>query len=718
MCASLLLLPWENKFEGSMRLFQIAMMVAGVSLGLIKGAPAQTLSTYGTPGLIDMPTAEIFSDGQVALTTNRFGNNVRSTLTFQVLPRIHGSFRYSIIRGFENRIIQPDRFDRSFDLHYQIVDEAPGRPAVGAGLRDFGGTGVFSGEYVVATKSFGDRFKVTGGMGWGRLAQRGSFSNPFGLILDAFDTRPNVGAGGINTTGQLDFGAWFQGPAALFGGVEYQATDRLSFQFEYSSDVYNTEVARNLIDIDIPFNFGLNYTYASGSTLRGFVIGGTEVGLQYSYTFNPKNRRVPGGFDKAPPTITKRNQAILAGWNLENDPGRASDTLQGLLEAEGITLEGFTASGNTANVRISNRRWDTGAQAVGRTARVMAQTLPGNIDIFVVTTITNDVANSYVTIRRDDLEALETDYDGAWRSLARAQINDAPATGRAGEVEGLYPKFSYGLTPYLAFSFFDPDEPLRYDLGAELFLSYAPTPGLSFNGVLRQPFTGNIADATRRSNSVLQRVRSDAVLYAQQSDLELNRLTADYIFKPREDLFGRVSAGYLENMYGGISTELLWYPIDSRVAFGVELNYVKQRDFDMHFGFQDYSVFTGHASAYYDHGNGFLTQVDVGRYLVGDWGATLGVDREFNNGFSIGGYFTLTDVPFDDFGEGSFDKGIRFTVPLTWLTGEPSRVGYSQTIQPVLRDGGARLNVSNRLYRSTRDYRATELSDGWGRFYR
>ena len=94
------------------------------------------------------------------------------------------------------------------------------------------------------------------------------------------------------------------------------------------------------------------------------------------------------------------------------------------------------------------------------------------------------------------------------------------------------------------------------------------------------------------------------------------------------------------------------------------------------------------------------------------------MDREFNNGFKIGAYFTLTDVSFDDFGEGSFDKGIKVSIPLSWLTGKPSRKTVDRTIRPVTRDGGARLNVDNRLYNVVRDYRADKLSDGWGRFYR
>jgi hypothetical protein len=171
-------------------------------------------------------------------------------------------------------------------------------------------------------------------------------------------------------------------------------------------------------------------------------------------------------------------------------------------------------------------------------------------------------------------------------------------------------------------------------------------------------------------------------------------------------------------MYGGVSAELLWKPIDSRLGFGGELNFVRQRDFDQLFGFQDYDTTTGHVSAYYDLGNGFHTQLDVGRYLAGDWGATLSVDREFENGVRIGGFATLTDVSFDDFGEGSFDKGIRIEIPITWITGEPGRTSFRTTVRPVLRDGGARLNVPNRLYDTVRPWHSKELGDEWGRVFR
>lgn len=692
----------------------LGVCVAFASSG---GLSAQTLSTYGTPGLVDMPTAEVLPDGYLGVTTSNFGNTQRNTLVFQVLPRVYGTFRYATIRDFDPGGPQDgDRFDRSFDLHYQISDESLRWPALAVGLRDFGGTGVYSGEYFVATKTFGSRLKVTGGMGWGRLAQRGSFSNPLGVIADRFDDRNAV----FNNTGQLDFGSWFRGPASLFAGVEYQATDWLSLQVEYASDAYDRETGVGIIDIDTPFNFGLNYTYPSGSSLRAFVIGGTEIGFQYSFVLNPAKRRAPGGLDRAPLPLVPRDQAVLARFDLSEPAGeaQAQQTLKRFLADEGMELQGLTVRGTRAEVRLENSRWDIEAQAIGRAARAMAVTLPPEVETFVITVQARGVPISSVTLNRSDLEALQYDYDGAWKTRARAQIDDGGPVDRDGELPEAFAQFNYGLGPYAAFSLFDPDSPVRYAVGLELTAAYQPHPGLTFSGRFRYPVIGNIEDATRRSNSVIQRVRTDAILYAQQSEFEINELTTEYMFRPGKDLFGRVTLGYLEDMYGGVSGELLWYPVDSRLALGAEINYVKQRDFDMLLGFQDYDVLTGHASAYYDLGNGFTTQVDVGRYLAGDWGATFALDREFNNGFKIGGYFTLTDVSFDDFGEGSFDKGIRISIPLSWLTGQPSRTVVSQVIQPVTRDGGARLNVSNRLYGVVRDYRADKLIDGWGRFYR
>ena len=145
---------------------------------------------------------------------------------------------------------------------------------------------------------------------------------------------------------------------------------------------------------------------------------------------------------------------------------------------------------------------------------------------------------------------------------------------------------------------------------------------------------------------------------------------------------------------------------------------MRQREFEQGFGLQDYGVVSGHLSAYYDLGGGYRAQVDAGRYLAGDWGATLALDREFNNGWRLGAWATLTDVSAEDFGEGSFDKGIRFSIPFAWLSGRPSKARYASSIRPVTRDGGARLEVKGRLDEIAREYDREGLVAEWGRVWR
>ncbi|MDP1577963.1 MAG: YjbH domain-containing protein, partial [Cypionkella sp.] len=98
--------------------------------------------------------------------------------------------------------------------------------------------------------------------------------------------------------------------------------------------------------------------------------------------------------------------------------------------------------------------------------------------------------------------------------------------------------------------------------------------------------------------------------------------------------------------------------------------------------------------------------------------ATLALDREFANGIKVGAFATLTDVPFDTFGEGSFDKGIRISLPMAFFTGAQTQKVSKVTLRPLLRDGGARLDVEGRLYDTVRPYQETDLDAAWGRFWR
>ena len=251
------------------------------------------------------------------------------------------------------------------------------------------------------------------------------------------------------------------------------------------------------------------------------------------------------------------------------------------------------------------------------------------------------------------------------------------------------------------------------------------------SGEIRKRVIGNLDEISRESESLLPRVRTDYRLYAKEGDPFIRYLTLDLYGRPAPDLYSRVSVGYLERMYAGVSGEVLWKPADSRLAFGAELNYVRRRAFDGMFGLEENVTVdpvsgiereipdvNGHVSGYYAFGNGFHGQVDVGRYLAGDYGATFTLTRDFANGWSVGAFATFTDVTEEEFGEGSFDKGILLTIPLSAGTSRPSRTASRQTIRSLQRDGGARLDVSSRLYDQVRTWHEPDVSNTWGRFWR
>ncbi|WP_170352136.1 YjbH domain-containing protein [Ruegeria arenilitoris] len=673
---------------------------------------AQSVSTYGTPGLLEIPTAEMFDDGALVFTAAGLRNSGRGTMTFQMLPWVHGSFRYAVI----DRLDGPDttRYDRSFDIHFRLREESRHSPAIVMGLRDFGGTGVYAAEYFVATKTIQDRLKLTGGIGWGRIAGRGAFSNPLGVFGSRFDTRPPPNSNGQG--GELEFGNWFRGDAALFGGASWQYNDRLTFLAEYSPDLYSQEAVNDSFRVRSPINVGVQYRFDNGTQLTTSFLYGSTLGLTLSYFVDPRKSVAPGGQGAAPPPLQPRSQTAAA--TADRATGDIRSRMQAALAQEGLRLVYLSETGDTVQVGVENTTYGQAAQALGRTARVLANEEPAQTEHFDIALMSNGVPLSAVRVNRDDLYELEHDPDNAWRSFARAEVSDTLPLVQGGILTDAYPHFSYRFGPYLNFSFFDPDDPLRYEVGAALGLDYTLSPGFTLSTGLRLPILSTLDDSTRVSDSPLPHVRSDWAIYARESNLRIEHMTGEYLWRPGTNLYARTTLGYLETMFGGLSAELLWYPTNSRLALGAEANYAVQRDFDVLFGFQDYSVATGHVSAYYDLPGEYHAQVDVGRYLAGDYGATFTLDREFNNGFKVGAFFTLTNVSSEEFGEGSFDKGIRLEIPVSWLTGRPSRNKIAQTIRPVLRDGGARLHVRNRLYGVTREARAQDLSRGWGRFWR
>ena len=153
------------------------------------------------------------------------------------------------------------------------------------------------------------------------------------------------------------------------------------------------------------------------------------------------------------------------------------------------------------------------------------------------------------------------------------------------------------------------------------------------------------------------------------------------------------TGGILEDMFSGYGAEYLYFRPNTNYSFGIELFKVKKRDYKWRFGHLDYENTTLTANFYYrNYGKiPFDMKISAGEYLAGDVGSTLEFSRTFSNGVKFGAFATSTDVSAKDFGEGSFDKGIFFNIPIYG-----NFIDY--TWRPLTKDPGAKLIRRNTLY--------------------
>lgn len=241
-------------------------------------APQPSASNWGVMGLMQTPTARMRSAGNFGISVMNTSPNTWVNVMLQPLDWLEGGFRYVSV---SNRLYGPAEFsgsqsykDKSFELKARLWPEGQWHPAVAVGIRDLGGTGLFGGEYAVASKRWG-RLDASLGLGWGYVGNRAIWRNPLSVFGSAMDSRVNeTGRGGTLSTQ-----SYFRGRVAPFGGLEYQSPWRTTFKLEYNGNDYRNEPQGNNQTVRSPLNFGLVYHWAPGMDLHASWERGTTLGL-------------------------------------------------------------------------------------------------------------------------------------------------------------------------------------------------------------------------------------------------------------------------------------------------------------------------------------------------------------------------------------------------------------------------------------------------------
>jgi hypothetical protein len=386
------------------------------------------------------------------------------------------------------------------------------------------------------------------------------------------------------------------------------------------------------------------------------------------------------------------------------DPAAADRKIRDDVAAQDIGIEALSVEPEMVWIYFSNRHYASETAAAGRIARVLMADAPPSAEVFHIVSVRNGIQLRDFQVTRSALERVTLAF-GTSRELGDAvSIHSAPLSNPVLEHgwADSYPRIHWSFGPGLREGLFDPSRPLQVQLFGAVDASMEINPNLVVEGRAEGNIFNNY-DLSQPSNSVLPHVRSDISEYLRDGAYGIANLDARYRTRLAPDVYFEAKAGYLEDMYAGGGVQVLWRPEGERVAFGLDVYEVWQRNFDRLFGFRDYHVLTGHASIYYEspwYGINFA--VHAGRYLAGDYGATFEVTRRFSTGVEVGAFATFTNVPFSQFGEGSFDKGIILHVPLEWALPFFSQSSYDLLLRSLTRDGGQRLFNDNSLYGDTR----------------
>ncbi|MGR5287448.1 YjbH domain-containing protein [Vibrio maritimus] len=680
-------------------------------------------SDFGGVGLMQMPTGRMAAEGEFSINGDWTEHYHKYNVSLQLMPWLETTIRYTLVQDLlysnDPSFSGDTKYtDKGIDFKIRLLEEGDYLPETSVGFRDFGGTGLFDGEFVAATKRFGN-FDFTLGMGWGYLGTRDNIANPFCKISDGYCTRPRdfKGSGGM-----VDYERWFKGPAAMFGGIEYQTPwQPLRFKLEYDSNNYSQDfpVVRAGVNMTpaTPWNVGALYRVGDWGDIRASYQRGNAVALGVTLRTNFNDTKA---YWLDEPTPEPR-PAQAANSVDEVDWDKLAGELGAIAGYDDVAIQ---RSGDTVTIVGKQKKYRNRDEARERAGRILANHLPAEITTYnIIETNLN-------------LPQTETQIDAdSFKQIAQQQPLDRELTDAIleKEVEGKtsaetefdgFDRFQYSFRPTLAQSIGSAENFYLYELGIDGTADVWATKNLNLSGTLHL----NVVDNYDKFNYIVPpdgtdvpRVRTLFRAYVSDNTLWVKNLQATYFQEFGNGFYGQVYGGYLETMFAGAGGELLYRPLNKNWAISADINLVSQRDPRSAFGVFDQedqnipefgrpfkaavNQTTGFVTGYYMPQWSFLDstlfKVGFGQFLAGDVGTRLDFSKQFKSGVIAGAYASFTNLSSEEFGEGSFTKGFYVSIPFDIMTVKPSANRAFFNWQPLTRDGGQMLGRKYELFSVT-----------------
>ncbi|MES2016818.1 MAG: YjbH domain-containing protein [Pseudomonadota bacterium] len=661
---------------------------------------AATPANGGLSGYVNMPSASVEADGTFSLGYSYDSPYGTGWMTATLLPFVQVAGSYVSITGTPGFSTIPGQYgeaygrykDKVVDLKVRLWPESRYLPSVAVGGTDLLGTGLFKGQFVVASKTFGEAKNFEASIGYGH-------KRPDGVFAGARWTP--LGAPSWSVVAEYDGNDYSKD----FRAASTSAGKRDSgpvLGLEYRWGWLGAQVARHRD------HFSANLFATIPLSEREFIPKVLEPGY-----YQPK-------------TAPQRHTS--AEWH--SNPQLAAPMIAALVQQDFKNVR-VELDGSTLKLMLTNSRITDMGRAVGRASRVALAFAPVGTSTLQIsyTKLEQPIAtyefidlptlSNYLTgqasrekltqtvlvryARADD--KVDTDHSAIVAGLDDS-AGMAVHVNRDGDAVQLSSQDRednrFKLAPKAGFFFNDPSGALRYELAAAANYNKRLGNGLYLNSALKWTVFENISGVTQPSNSVLPHVRTDIAEYKRGGRFKINKLMLNQYLSPGERVYLRLSGGLYEEMYGGIGGQALYLPNDARWAADLSVDALQQRGYKGGFDTRDYRTVTALGAFHYRLPYEMTVTARAGRFLAKDQGVRLEWKRRFRSGIEIGAWYTKTNGN-DITSPGSAtkpynDKGIFMTIPLRSMLPMDSQANAGFSLAPWTRDVGQMVTSPGDLY--------------------
>jgi len=692
----------------------------GVLVASTATAFGATPTVNGQSGYINMPSAVVEFDSTLSTGFSYDRPYGSFWVTATVLPFLQVTGRYVSIAGTPGFTFEAGQYgseygrykDKVVDAKLRLTPESTWLPSLAVGATDVLGTELFKGQYVVATKSFGQARNIEASLGYGT-------------------GRPDGVFGGVR---------W--APTSMPGWAAVAEYDANDYQQDFRAATTAAGARRKGVAVGLEYRWG--WLGAQVARHRDHFSANAYVSIPFSEReFLPKLLE-PAPFQ--PKTAPVRVDA--AEW--KKNAAHGAELVQALAKQNFRNIRVEFDSG-TLRMTLTNNRISNLGRAVGRATRTALAFAPqGTRAIHVTYTRLEQPVATYeffdvprltdyftglvsreaflqtVLVRYSTpADRVNEDEQGLLAAVRDENAGLGVRVNQDGEMIQLRSEDReanrFRIAPRAGFYFNDPSGALRYELAAVSNFDKRLGEGLYFNSALKLSVLENVSDVTQRSNSELPHVRSDIAEYKRGSRFKINRALLNKYMTLDERLYARVSAGLYEEMYRGVGGQILYLPKDARWAADLTVDALEQRGFKGLFDKRDYRTVTALGALHYRLPYDITVTARAGQFLAKDEGVRLEFKRRFRSGVEIGAWYTKTNgkditspgTPSDPYN----DKGVFLSVPLNimLLSDTQSSAGFG--ISPWTRDVGQMVSGPADLYELMEDVRRDLTTvDGLGNF--